>query len=98
MEDMFLAANDDGVSGIGTAARAGDHIKMLAQNVGHLALALVPPLRADDGGHGSERFEELVHGGEDSMASETDEGYLYLRPLPLTPSPLRWRRGTPLTI
>src|SRR5439155_13800599 len=45
-----LAVDDDRVPGIGPALVAADHIRALREQVDDLALALVPPLRADDDG------------------------------------------------
>ena len=42
---------DDGVSGVVAALVADDEIRLLREEVRDLALALVAPLRSDDGGH-----------------------------------------------
>ena len=47
---VFFAADADGVPGVGAAAVADDDVGVLGQEVDDLALALVAPLEADDGG------------------------------------------------
>ena len=43
---------DDGVTGVVPALVADDHIRLLREEVGDLAFALVAPLGTDDGRHG----------------------------------------------
>ena len=47
-----LAVDHDGVARVVTALVADDHVHLLGQEVGELALALVAPLGADDHGSG----------------------------------------------
>ncbi len=63
MGGIFLAADADGVSGVGAAAVADDHIGPLGQQIDDLSLSLVTPLQPDDarilllrGNHGSLPF------------------------------------------
>ena len=48
LQNKFLAVDDDGVAGIVSAGIAGDHRKVLRQNVDDLPFALVAPLGAND--------------------------------------------------
>jgi hypothetical protein len=48
MQNVFLAADDDGVSRIVPALVAGYHVKAVRQKINNLAFALVAPLGADD--------------------------------------------------
>ncbi len=48
LEDLIAA--DDRVAGVVTALVANDHRRLLGQEVGRLALALVAPLQPDDDG------------------------------------------------
>ena len=51
LEGEALAVDDDGVAGVVAALVADDHVHLLGEEVGELALALVAPLGADhDGG------------------------------------------------
>ena len=43
---------DDGVPGVVATLEPDDDIRLLREEVGDLAFALVPPLGSDDGGHG----------------------------------------------
>ena len=45
-----LVTDDNCVPGIGPALVTADHIRALREQVDDLALAFVPPLRADDNG------------------------------------------------
>jgi hypothetical protein len=48
LEDVLLFADIDGVAGIVTALVARDDVELTGEEVDHLALALVSPLRAQD--------------------------------------------------
>ena len=50
MGGVFLAADLDGMPGIGPAAIADDHVGMLGEEINDLPLALIPPLQPDDAG------------------------------------------------
>ena len=49
-ELVLLAAEDDGVSGVVAAQIADDDVVPIGQQVDDLALGLIAPLEADDGG------------------------------------------------
>ena len=49
---MAGVPDDDRVAGVGAAVVAHDHVEVLGQPVDDLALALIAPLQADDGGGG----------------------------------------------
>ena len=51
--DVLLAVDHQGVSGVGAAAPAHHHLRLLGQQIDDLPLPLVPPLRSndDDDGH-----------------------------------------------
>ena len=48
LEDEFLAADDDGVSGVVAASVAGDDGKALGEHVDDLAFAFIAPLGAEN--------------------------------------------------
>ena len=50
VEDVLLAAHDDGVTGIGSALEARYDISLLGKEVYDLALAFIAPLGADQYG------------------------------------------------
>ena len=52
LEGEGLAVDHDGVAGVVAALVADDHLHLLGQEVGELALALVAPLGPDDDGCG----------------------------------------------
>src|SRR5712692_3200249 len=51
VEAKLLAATDHGMAGVVPALRADNHAGALGQEVDDLALALIPPLPADEDGH-----------------------------------------------
>ena len=54
LELVRLAVGDDRVARVGAALVAADEVRMLGEQIDDLALALVPPLRADDDCRGHE--------------------------------------------
>ena len=47
MEDVSLAAVDNGVAGIVSTLAANDHVRFRGEHIDNLALAFVTPLRAN---------------------------------------------------
>ena len=47
---VFFAADADGMPGVGAAAVADDDVGVFGEKIDDLALALIPPLEADDNG------------------------------------------------
>ena len=47
MQDVFLAADDDGVPGVVAALGAHDDVRLLGEHVDDFAFAFVAPLGAD---------------------------------------------------
>ena len=43
-----VPVEDEGVSGVGAALEAGDHLVIRGQDIDHLSFALVAPLQAED--------------------------------------------------
>ena len=62
MQFVFLVADDDGVPGVGPAVVAGDGVELRGEHVDDLALALVAPLQADDGGVAGPQAQSVDQG------------------------------------
>ena len=57
VEGVLLVAHHDGVSRVGAAVVADDGVVLRGQEVDDLAFALIPPLKADDGGVAHMRWQ-----------------------------------------
>ena len=76
---VFLAADADGVPGVGAAAVADDDVGVLGEEIDDLALALVAPLEADDNGislqeRGHNRRLSVMRGCEFKRCIRTVKG------------------------
>jgi hypothetical protein len=56
MEGILLAIDDYGVAGISASIESGTVVVLLGQDVNQLSLALIPPLRTDDGANSALKF------------------------------------------